>query len=156
MRIIKVPSSLWSLTLQAQAQASLSLLYSPSGDPSCLAKDFSHKKSSRDFIEPYSRGIPHTFSVVASLQLVFPQHNIFWGDHGSPRGSPVSTITFFMLSILTSFTYPSLTDIFFISPVSPVSWPHPYPMYPYIGFKFTILMTSTLPWCVGAQPTYSP
>jgi hypothetical protein len=41
-------------------QASPSLLYSPSGDPSFLSKDFSHKKSSRDFIENYSRGVPQT------------------------------------------------------------------------------------------------
>jgi hypothetical protein len=76
-RTIKVSSSLQSLTLQAQAQASPSLLYSSSGDPSFLAKVFSHRNNSRDFIEPYSRGIPQTFSVEASLWLVLPQHNIF-------------------------------------------------------------------------------
>jgi hypothetical protein len=40
-----VSYSLRSLTLQAQAQASPSLLYSPSSDPSCLAKVFSHRKN---------------------------------------------------------------------------------------------------------------
>ena len=55
-RAIKVSFSLWSLTFQAQAQASPSPLYSPSYNPYFLTKDFLHKKISRVFIESYSRG----------------------------------------------------------------------------------------------------
>ena len=96
-QIIKVSSSLRSLTLQAQAQASPSLLYSPSGDPSCPAKVFSHRKNFRDSIKSYSRGVPRTCSAEASLRLVLPQHNFISSDHDSSQGFHGSVVIMFII-----------------------------------------------------------
>jgi hypothetical protein len=94
---MKVSSSLRSLTLQAQDQASPSLLYSPSGDPYCPAKVFSHRKNFRDSIESYSRGVPRTCSAKASLRLVLPQHNFILVDHDSSKGFHGSVVVMFII-----------------------------------------------------------
>jgi hypothetical protein len=103
-RTIIVSSSLRSLTLQAQAHASPSLLYSSSGDPSCLAKAFLHRKNPRDFIEPYSRGIPS--DCVTSTQHI-P------GNHGLPRGSHGLAMASFMIFNWIAFIRPFWTYLFF-------------------------------------------
>jgi hypothetical protein len=94
-QIIKVSSSLRSLTLQAQAQASPSLLYSPSGDPSCPAKVFSHRKNFRDSIESYSRGVPRTCSAPSGwcyLNTIFIS-----SDHDSSQSFHGSVVIMFII-----------------------------------------------------------
>jgi hypothetical protein len=70
-------------------------------------------KKIRDPIESYSRGVPQTCSVEASLQLVLPQHSLFQAimtRHGVFHGSVVAMFIIFNFDSLHLF----LLDISFL------------------------------------------